>query len=265
MDAMTITGATRLFPIIGFPVSGVFSPPAFNAFFAARSIDAVMVGLDIAPAGLDAFWTLLRNSHNMQGCSITYPHKQAAFRAVDAMTDRAARLGALNTIKREANGKLVGEATDGLAMLSAMHKAGVDCKGRHAHIVGAGGGAGLAIVDCLCENGIAALTLEETDVERRSQLMALLKEHWPQVTISAGGRPDILINATTNGKSPADAPLFGQDTIEQCNIVCDVVTAKTETPLVASARRAFKPTVDGSAMGAEQIPVQAGFLGLHAG
>ena len=57
-----------------------------------------MFGLDLEPAALDGFWKVLRGSSNMLGCSITYPHKQAAFDAVDGMTDRAARLGALNTI-----------------------------------------------------------------------------------------------------------------------------------------------------------------------
>lgn len=259
---MKITGATQLFPIIGFPVSGVFSPPAFNAAFEARGIDAVMVGLDIAPTGVDAFWTLLRNSPNLLGCSITYPHKQAAFRAVDSMTDRASRLGALNTIRRDKDGRLIGEATDGLAMLSAIGKAGLDCRGRHARIVGAGGGAGLAIIDCLCENGIAALTLEETDATRRSALMNLLGHHWPEVEISQSGRADILVNATTLGKSPLDPMMFLPEEISAATLICDVVTGKTDTAQISAARQAGRRFVDGSAMGAEQIPVQLDFLGI---
>lgn len=259
---MTITGATRIFPIIGFPVAGVFSPPAFNAYFDRREIDAAMIGLDIAPAGLDAFWTLLRNSPNLLGCSITYPHKQAAFRAVDAMTDRAARLGALNTIRRDVDGRLVGEATDGLAMLRAIRRTGIDCRGRHARIVGAGGGAGLAIIDCLCENGIAALSLEETDAARRAALVNLLAQHWPAVEIRDGTGSDILINATTLGKSALDPVVFRADEIENSLLVCDVVTGKIDTALIAAAKQADKLHVDGGAMGAEQIPVQIEFLGL---
>ena len=55
-----------------------------------------MVPMDVPAASLKAFWDLLRNSANMIGCSVTYPHKQAAFDAIDDCTPRAARLKAVN-------------------------------------------------------------------------------------------------------------------------------------------------------------------------
>ena len=88
---MRITGKTQLLPIIGHPVSGVFSPPAFNLAFQERRLDFTMVPMDVPTAILKAFWDLLRNSANMIGCSVTYPHKQAAFDALE--TARHAPLG----------------------------------------------------------------------------------------------------------------------------------------------------------------------------
>ena len=49
---------------------------------------------------------MLRHSPSLIGCSVTYPHKQVAFDAVDHRTGRAERLGALNTIRRELDGSL---------------------------------------------------------------------------------------------------------------------------------------------------------------
>lgn len=258
---MQITGATRLFPIIGHPVAGVFSPPAFNRYFQDNGIDAVMFGIDITPAGLDAFWEMMRASSNMLGCSVTYPHKQATFLAVDGMTERARRLGALNTVRREDDGRLWGEATDGLAMINAMQKAGFDPKGSSAHVVGAGGGAGLAVIDCLCEKGIARLAIEEVDPVRQANLLHLLETHWPEVEIvNAAPQADILINATTLGKKESDPLPFSEAAIEHALLCCDVVTGPAHTQFVAMARKLETPVVSGDDMGAEQMRVQAQFL-----
>jgi len=50
-----------------------------------------MLPIDVPTESLKAFWDLLRNSANMIGCSVTYPHKQAAFDAME--TARHAPLG----------------------------------------------------------------------------------------------------------------------------------------------------------------------------
>jgi shikimate dehydrogenase len=157
---------------------------------------------------------------------------------------------------------LVGEATDGLAMVSAIHKAGLDPAGKTAHIIGAGGGAGLAIIDCLCENGIAGLVVEEINPARREALFKLLREHWPDVKILQGIRADILVNATTLGKSADDALPFDESTIASASLCCDVITNADDTSFIRAARRAGKSVVDGNEMGAEQIAVQLGFVGV---
>ena len=116
---MQITGKTKVLPIIGHPISGVFSPRAFNFSFQERGLDVVMVPMDVPVTGVKGLWELLRASSNMIGCSVTYPHKQAAFAAMDDCTQRAARLKAVNTVRCE-NSQLIGDATDGLAMCAAI-------------------------------------------------------------------------------------------------------------------------------------------------
>jgi shikimate dehydrogenase len=258
-----ITGTTKLFPIIGFPVAGVFSPPAFNARFEKQSLDVVMVAMDVAPGGLDAFWSLLRNSTNMIGCSVTYPHKQAAFQTVDGMTDRAARLGALNTLRKNSDGSLTGEATDGLAMMSAISKTSAQITGKTAHVLGAGGGAGTAIVDALCHAGIGRLVIGETDEQRHLALRHLLSQHWPDVEVTEKSGPaDILVNATTLGKRASDPLPFSVSAIKSASLCCDVVTASEDTAFALAARHAGVLLADGNAMGEGQLDVQLGFLGL---
>ena len=257
---MQITGTTQIFPIIGCPVSSVFSPPAFNLLFDKKGLDISMIPIDVPVSGVKGFWDLLRGSANMIGCSVTYPHKQAAFAAMDDCTPRAARLGAVNTVRCE-NGRLVGDATDGLAMCAAIDATGVPIKNGVAHVLGAGGGAGIAIVDALCERGISELSLGETDGVRAQSVRDLLARFWPDVTVTKFSKPsEILINATTLGKSSEDALPFDKQMIRSGTLVCDVITRDTPTAICAAANAYGKPTVSGHQMGQCQLDVQLKFL-----
>jgi shikimate dehydrogenase len=258
---MSITGKTRLLPIIGHPVSGVFSPPAFNLAFQERVLDIVMVPMDVSATSMEAFWSLLKGSTNIIGCSVTYPHKQAAFDAMDDCTPRAARLKAVNTVRSE-NGRLTGDATDGLAMCAAIDATGITTKNGVAHVIGAGGGAGIAIVDALCERGISELVISETDDDRAKSVRTLLAKFWPNVIVSKSTKPGaILINATTLGKSPKDALPFNEQDIKRAALICDVITLETPTCLCAFSEAAGKATVSGQKMGQYQLDVQLEFWG----
>ena len=142
-----------------------------------------MVPIDVPTESLKAFWDLLRNSANMIGCSVTYPHKQAAFDAMDDYTPRAVRLKAVNTVRSKSS-RLTGDATDGLAMCTAIDATGIEIKNGVAHVIGAGGGAGIAIVDALCERGISELIISETNKNRAKTVKTLLAQFWPNVIVS---------------------------------------------------------------------------------
>ena len=151
-------------------------------------------------------------------------------------------------------------------MCSAIAGTGYDIRGKTAWITGAGGGAGLAIIDALCEQGISGLILEEIDPARREAALRLVRDHWPEVEISeTPGEAQVLVNATTLGKSEKDPLPFPEAVIARAELCCDVVTISGETAFVQAAKRAGKAVVDGSAMGAGQLDVQLGFLGLDVG
>ena len=220
-----------------------------------------MVPMDVPVTGVKGLWELLRASSNMIGCSVTYPHKQAAFAAMDDCTQRAARLKAVNTVRCE-NSQLIGDATDGLAMCAAIEVTGTPINNGVAHVLGAGGGAGIAIVDALCERGISELVLSETNDDRAQSVGNLLGKFWPDVIISKITKPGaILINATTLGKSQKDPLPFDEQDIERAALICDVITLDTQTRLCAFSETSGKPTVSGQKMGQCQLNVQLKFLG----
>jgi shikimate dehydrogenase len=219
-----------------------------------------MVPLDIGPSALESFWVVLRSSENMRGCSVTYPHKQAAFAAMDELTPRAKRLGAVNTVRKSGH-RLIGDATDGVAMCSAIISKGQAISGRSAHVVGAGGGAGVAIVDELCANGLCQLTVSETDDVRREAVLMLVKRYWPAVEISEETMPcDILINATMLGKTVLDVLPFSTKAIKTASLVGDVVTHASKTQLIDVSDSLGVINVSGEEMGQHQIANQLSYF-----
>lgn len=257
---MEISGKTKLIPIVGDPVAGVVSPHAINAWLEARGIDAKMVPLHIPIHSIDAFWDLLRTSETFLGCSVTYPHKQAAFMQVDTRTDRAARLGALNTLRRNPDGSLSGDATDGLALVRAITAKGAELAGKGAHIIGAGGGAGRAIIDAFCEAGITSLTFEDTDAARRAQTAQMIARHWPNVSVSVDHPADILVDATPNGKSINATSLFSDAVIKGCEVVCDIAGGLGTSMLLKQAAQMGKTVIEAREMGHGQVEAQMTFV-----
>ena len=257
---MNISGRTKLFPIIGDPVAGVVSPPAVNAWFEANAVDACMMPLNIPASYITGFWDMLRASNTFLGCSITYPHKQSAYAQVDTMTERATRLGALNTVRRADDGSLCGDATDGTALSQAAGQAGARVNGACIHITGAGGGAGRAIIDALCDAGAAKIILEDTDAARLAQTMALVEQFWPNTSIGDKGPADILIDATPNGKNANAAPLFAPEVVSGCKAICDIAGQHGQSQLLNTAKQMKKIAIDASDMGYCQVQAQMAFL-----
>ncbi|WP_417768203.1 shikimate dehydrogenase family protein [Stappia sp.] len=264
-----ITGRTACLPIIGHPVKQVHTPPAINGWLATGGIDAAMFAMDVAPGATDDFFALLRQWGNCLGCSVTVPHKQAAFLALDSATQRATRIRAANIVRRDADGRLSGDMTDGLALVHALRAAGFRPDGARVLVAGAGGGAGMAIVDALCEAGVREMALRETDPGRLQAVTDLLRVHHSHVTPhvhdtggDTGGGFDLAVNATALGMRAGDPVPFEPSLVKAGGHVADVVTPGTCTPLLTAAQAAGLRCVDGAAMAEAQLPFQMAHLGL---
>ena len=99
-----ITGATRVYLHLAHPSAHARTPQVMNAEFTRRGIDAVAVSADVAPGDLGGFTRGLRGWRNLAGLSVTMPHKQALTAHVDELAGQAALIGAVNVVRREADG-----------------------------------------------------------------------------------------------------------------------------------------------------------------
>lgn len=136
---ITLRGSTRLAAVLGDPIAHSRSPQLVTAALAALGLDAVMVPMRVPAAALsDVVRALV--AIDALGASVTVPHKQAVIACCAGLTERAARAGAVNSL-RLAGGKVVGDNTDGAGLLADLAEHGVAVAGRAVVVLGAGGAA----------------------------------------------------------------------------------------------------------------------------
>jgi shikimate dehydrogenase len=124
------------------------SPTLWNAAFRGLALDAVFLPFDVDEPKLGAVVDALRQSTRLLGFSVTVPYKVRILDLLDTVDPKAAAIGAVNTVVRTPEGRLVGFNTDGSGFLASLTTAVVDTplfesplKGIDALLIGAGGAA----------------------------------------------------------------------------------------------------------------------------
>ncbi|OYZ82216.1 MAG: shikimate dehydrogenase, partial [Rhizobiales bacterium 24-66-13] len=148
-----ITGYTRLFGILADPIQQVKTPQALNALMARVGYDGVLVPLHARAEDLAAVVGGLKLLRNLGGLIVTVPHKTAMVDLCDEVSESARLIGAVNTIRRATDGRLVGEMLDGHGFVAGLRQNGIEPEGRSAYLAGAGGAAN-AIAFALAQAGI---------------------------------------------------------------------------------------------------------------
>jgi shikimate dehydrogenase len=257
-----LSGETRLHVIVGDPVGQTKSPAGLTAEFAARKVDAVCIPVHVRAEDFDAFMAAARRIGNLDGIVVTMPHKLAALRHCDEVSERASVLGSANVLHRIAGGRWRGDMTDGVAMAAALEQAGCRLAGRRALLVGAGG-AGSAVALALLEAGAARLAIAEIDADRRDSLIGRLAARYPGKVTAGSSDPagfDLVVNATPVGMAPDDPLPVDIERLDPAACVADLITRPVVTPLLEAARRRGSPIVTGADMFAVQAGTMADIL-----
>lgn len=97
------------------------------------------------------------------GLNVTIPYKKAVIPYCDELTPIAKKLGAVNTIVRDAQGRLIGHNTDYYGFKSMVERSGLELSGKRALVLGSGG-ASVTAVAVLKELGAKVLTISRTGI-----------------------------------------------------------------------------------------------------
>ena len=239
---MQIDGKTRIYGIMGKPVSHSLSPSMHNAAFQQIGRNNVYVAFEVSDVAraLDGFRAL-----GVCGVSVTIPHKQAVIPYLDAIDPVAEKIGAVNTLVIE-DQHIRGLNTDWVGAMKALEMI-TELPGKEVLLIGAGGSA-RAVGFGLREKGAKILLANRTISKGQALARDLACEFIPLAEI-AGARADALINTTSVGMTPhvADTPLPAA-VLENMAAVMDIVYSPVETRLLREAKEAGCQTVDGRYM-----------------
>jgi shikimate dehydrogenase len=260
-----LSGATRLYVIIGDPIAQVRSPAGVTAAFAARGHDGILVPVQLTPHDLPDFLSVAARLKNLDGIVATIPHKFACYQACASATERAHFLRAVNLMRRRTDGAWHGDMVDGLGFVGAARAKGIDPRGMRALLVGAGG-AGSAIALALVEAGVSEIAIHDSATERRDALISQLNRLGKTLARIGTADPtgfDVVANATPAGMKDGD-PLPIDITRLAPSAYCGCVITRPEvSPFIAAARKLGCVTATGTDMYQQHQSIMVDFLLGH--
>ena len=265
---LEISGSTRIFPVIGWPVEQVKAPTLFNAYFKQHDIDARVIPLKVPPAAYIASVRMLMAMENVGGILVSIPHKPMSVEAVDQPTERAVLAGACNAIYKSKDGLLIGDLIDGEGFVRAFDRTcgdtPFDWPRARALVVGSGG-VGCAVAAALAARGIRHVAIYDTRREQAEALRQRLQKMFGGTEVVIGtpfaAGYDLVVNSTPLGMSPDDPLPLDLDGIAPSCIVADCGMKIEMTRLLAEAQRRGCRIQKGREMMIEQAPLYLELFG----
>jgi shikimate dehydrogenase len=262
--ATHIKGTTRLYGLVGDPLTTAKSPELLNRLFIEQRADAVCVPFRVEADDLSAFVTGARAMRNLSALLVTMPHKQRMMAFVDELHPTARQVGALYVIRCYDDGRWVGAIFDGLGCVLGMQWEGNHPANKSVLLIGAGG-AGRAIAFAVGSAGARSLAIIDVD-ERRAEDLAKAVAAETRCNTHVGA-PDpqgyeIVINATPLGMKPDDPMPVDPNRLEAGSIVVDIINSPDSTALCRAARARGCRTQSGRPMHEGQAVHALRFLGF---
>lgn len=247
--------------VIGDPIAQSKSPAIHTFWLRKLGIAADYRACHVTAEGLKDYFAQRRSDADWRGCNVTMPHKQAVMPLLDTIDPEAAAIGAVNTVVREVDGRLVGYNTDAAGFLEPLRpNLAQPHLYRMARILGAGGAA-RAIVAALAGQGFTLVLAARDPAKARGLLdeLAPKGEHHavelahfaPPTDFAFDDREqlfDLVVNASPLGMAGQPPLAFHFSHAPPGSTVYDIVTHPLETPLLVEAGQRGHPTIDGLSM-----------------
>jgi 3-dehydroquinate dehydratase/shikimate dehydrogenase len=248
--------ATRIFAVAGNPIAHSLSPIMHLTAFRRENVNAVMLPLKVK--ALDDLLTVIRDLP-LDGVAVTMPLKQEVLPHLANMDPLTARIGACNTLRTGADGKLYGFNTDVAGVVRPLEKR-MRLKGARILVIGAGGAARAAVFG-LVEQGSEVFVVNRTH-EKAVALARKAKAHVLGQPALAKNKFDAIINTTPCGMTGIKQALPIKESELNASLVFDMVYTPLETPLLKLAKSRGLAVISGLEMfvqqGARQFEIWTG-------
>ncbi|MDH5561199.1 MAG: shikimate dehydrogenase [Deltaproteobacteria bacterium] len=243
---MRIDGKTRLYGIIGNPVSHSFSPKMQSEAFFESGINAVYLPFPVEEKALPHLLTFF-DITKIHGFNVTVPYKEKILPFLDHLSTKAERLGSVNTVVKTDDG-WIGHSTDGTGFIRSLEEKNFQFKGARVLILGAGGSA-KAIAHALADVEISSLGIINRTANKADALAKDLILHKPDLNIQVNPRIpapgyELLINCTSIGMIDDLCPI-SEDFIKASSFIVDIIYNPPLTPLLRQAQKHQIPSENG--------------------
>ena len=254
----SIRGTTDVFLIPGDPVEQVRAPEVFNLVFKSLGINAVLVPVHVAAGDIENFVRTAFLARNIKGMFLAIPHKSLVMGLLARSNEEGRVAGAVNGIRRHADGQLEGGLFDGIGFVSSLDYFGVAYAGKRVLVLGAGGGASAIAASLALAGSRAPAEIALFDpVPGKAQAVA---SHIAAAVHAAG--TSVLAAA---GNDPFGLTQFGVNLTRLAPhaAVFDILMKNQPTPLVRAARARKLVAQPGFEMLIQQTPLYLDFFGFH--
>ena len=232
----------KLFGVFGDPISHSLSPLMHNKAFAHTNFAGIYLPFQVGSIrqAVAAMRTL-----DMQGVSVTLPHKINVLPHLDQIDEAAQKIGAVNTIHNQ-DGILKGYNSDAMGAVSALMER-TALKNSRVGIIGAGGAARAIGFGLGAKK--AKVVVMNRNLDRGKQLAADLDGEFVPLSEAVSVDCDILINATPMGLSPnvTDTPV-NKKIFKEGMLVMDCIYTPRQTRFLKEAAAKGCETIDGLPM-----------------
>ncbi|MDB4474220.1 shikimate dehydrogenase [Opitutaceae bacterium] len=247
--------------VLGHPIKHSISPAMHNTALAEMAaIDERFNSwryfrFDVPPDDLPVALGRLHTA-GFFGLNLTVPHKILAFDSIAKIDKRAQPIGAVNTLRRTDAG-WHGFNTDGYGLATAAQETlGIEIANTPIILLGAGGAARGAAVECL-QRGCASLHIANRTAANRDALLAQLRPIAGDIPLTGFAPAEIptdlptnalVINATSAGLKAEDPlPINFSELPSPCGVY-DMIYSPAETKLLATAKSLGTPHANGLSM-----------------
>ena len=250
-----VDAVTRVYGVVGDPVSHSLSPYTMNTGFRRENVHAVFLRLHAR--SMEDLLTCVREIP-INGMAVTMPYKQDIVEFLDNSDVVTQQTGACNTVVRGQDGRLFGFNTDVAGIVTPLEEH-IALQGAKVLVLGAGGAARAAIY------GVKQRGAEVYILNRTPQTAQALARKMSAKTVKRADLAkmdfDVIINATPVGMgNPKVAPLEEKEL--RTKIVFDLVYNPYETKLLKMARAQSLIAISGAEMfvhqGARQFEIWTG-------
>lgn len=238
--------------VIGHPIAHSRSPLLHGHWLARYGIKGHYIPMDVSAADLPQALAMLPKL-GFIGVNVTIPHKEAVLKLADVVTDRAALIGAANTLIFRADGKIHADNTDGVGFMANLRQLAPHWQAATgpAALFGAGGAA-RAVIAALIEAGIPEIRIANRTRLRAEVLKGdfggrVVVYDWSRAGDMLAGAA-LVINATSLGMTGKPDLRLPLDQLEAGAVATDLVYTPLITPFLTEVQSRGAHIVDGLGM-----------------